>query len=193
VQGRHRRGARDEIALLRWLGHSANSAVGLVRGNRVCLTNAFFRVLDQRDEEWRWSCGAHAALRYLSLRRLACAEAADLLRTGDPVRTCRFERGDCALELRLEGLPTATGPSVVVLGHDVSEQVRSDAHRLRDREARLQEERMRAMGVVASGLAHDLNHALNVIALRLATLRGDPRFATARQSLDGLGGAAGWW
>jgi signal transduction histidine kinase len=188
VQGRHKRGARDEVALLRWLGRSANSAVGLVRGSRVSLTNALFRALDQRGGEWRWSCGAHAALRYPSLRHLACGEAGELLRTGDAVRTCRFERGDCALELQLEHLPTATGPSVVVLAHDVSAQVRGDAHRLRDREARLHEGSMHAMGVVASGLAHDLNHSLNVIALRIATLRADPRFEPARRSLDGLRG-----
>ena len=29
MQARHRRGARDEVALLRWLGRSANSALGL--------------------------------------------------------------------------------------------------------------------------------------------------------------------
>jgi signal transduction histidine kinase/CheY-like chemotaxis protein len=188
VQVRRRRAEKDEVALLRWLGRSANSAVGLVRGNRASLTNSLFRELDQGLGDWRWSCGAHAALRYASLRHLACGEACDLLRTGDAVRTSRYERGDCALELRLERLPTATGPSVVVLAHDVSDQVRRDAHRLRDREARLHEERMHAMGVVASGLAHDLNHSLNVIALRLATLRADPRFEPAKPSLDGLGG-----
>ncbi len=187
MQGRRRRGAKDEVALLRWLGRSAHSAVGLVRGSRVTLTNALFRELYQRDGEWRWSFGQHACVRYPSLWHLACVEARDLLRSGQAGRTCRFERGDCALELRLERLPTATGPAVVLLGHDVSEQVRSDAHWLRDREVRLHEERMHAIGVVASGLAHDLNHSLNVIALRIATLCADPRFEPARRSLDGLG------
>ena len=51
----------------------------------------------------------------------------------------------------------------------------------------MHEERMHAMGVVASGLAHDLNHSLNVIALRIATLRADARFDPARRSLEGLG------
>jgi CheY-like chemotaxis protein/two-component sensor histidine kinase len=51
----------------------------------------------------------------------------------------------------------------------------------------MHEERMHAMGVVASGLAHDLNHSLNVIALRIATLRADPRFDPAQRSLEGLG------
>src|SRR5207237_2726734 len=58
--------------------------------------------------------------------------------------------------------------------------------RLRDREVRLHEQRMHAMGIVASGLAHDLNHSLNVIGLRIATLRADPRFEAARRGLDSL-------
>ena len=180
------RPAKDEIALLRWLGRSTRSAVALVRGGRVALTNGLFRELDPRDGEWRWSFGPHAQLRYPSLRHLASGEARELLRSGDQVRTSRFERGDRALELRLERVPTATGSVVIVLGHDVSDQVRGDADRFRDREARLHEERMHAMGVVASGLAHDLNHSLNVIALRIATLRADPRFEETRRSLDAL-------
>ena len=64
--------------------------------------------------------------------------------------------------------------------------MRRDAERLRDRETRLHEERMHAMGVVASGLAHDLNHSLNLIALRIATLRADPRFEPAARGLDSL-------
>ena len=186
MHGRRKRAARDEIALLRWLGRSANSAVALVRGGRVTLTNALFRELDGGDEEWRWTSGAHAARRHPSLRQLAAAEARALLEGGERVRTSRFEAGDRIVELRLERLPTARGPAVVVLGHDVSAQLRGDADRFRDREARLHEERMHAMGVVASGLAHDLNHSLNVIALRIATLRADRRFDAARRTLEGV-------
>ena len=36
------------------------------------------------------------------------------------------------------------------------------------------------------GVAHDLNHALNVIALRVATLRADPGFNGVRRTLDVL-------
>jgi signal transduction histidine kinase/CheY-like chemotaxis protein len=187
VQGRRMRAARDEVALLRWLGRSAHSAVALVRGGRLTLTNALFRELDAREGEWRWIVGLHGQLRYPSLRHLACGETRELLRGDAPVRTCRFERGDRALEVRLERIPTATGPAVVALGHDVSEQARGEADRLRDREARMHEERMHAMGLVASGLAHDLNHSLNVIALRIATLRADPRFDPAGRTLEGLG------
>src|SRR4051812_17084873 len=72
VPRRRTRAAKDEIALLRWLGRSARSAVALVRGGRVALTNALFREVDPRDGEWRWSFGPHAQLRYPSLRPLAC-------------------------------------------------------------------------------------------------------------------------
>ncbi len=161
MQGRHRRGARDEVALLRWLGRSAQSAVGLVRGNRVSLTNALFRALDQRNGEWRWSCGQHAALRYPSLRHLACGEAGDLLRTGDAVRTCRFERGDCALELRLERLPTAT------CGWNACPPRRDWRGRFR-------------AGARSEPLAQRHRPAHRHAARR-------PRFGPARRSLDGLG------
>src|SRR3989440_6424117 len=120
VQGQRTRAAKDEVALLRWLGRSSHSAVALVRGGRLTLTNALFREVDGREGEWRWSVGPHGQLRYPSLRHLACGEARELLRGDDVVRTCRFERRDRALELRLERILTATGVVVVALGHDVS-------------------------------------------------------------------------
>ena len=55
----------------------------------------------------------------------------------------------------------------------------------------MHEERMHAMGVLASGVAHDLNHALNVIALRVATLRADSQMARSRRTLDVLARVVG--
>ena len=183
---RPKRVARDEIALLRWLGRSSHSGVALIRDGRLTITNALFRQLERTGGEWRWSFGDHAQLRYDGLRQLAAAEARDLLRGREGTRSSRFERGGQATELRFERIRTATGPVVVMLAHDVTEEVRRDAERLRDREVRLHEQRMHAMGIVASGLAHDLNHSLNVIGLRIATLRADPRFEAARRGLDSL-------
>lgn len=185
-QKRPKRVARDEIALLRWLGRSSHCGVALIRDGRVVLTNALFRELERAGGEWRWSFGDHAQLRYEHLRQLAAAEARDLLHGREGTRSSRFERGGQAVELRFERIRTATGPVVVTLAHDMTEEVRREAERLRDREARLHEQRMQRMGVVASGLAHDLNHSLNVIALRIATLRADPRFEPARRGLDSL-------
>src|SRR5689334_2296475 len=75
-----RRGAKDEVALLRWLGRSTRSAVAVVRRGRITLTNALFRELEAREGEWRWSSGPHAQLRYPSLRQLVAGEARDVLR-----------------------------------------------------------------------------------------------------------------
>ena len=191
MRGRRSRGAGDEALLLQWIGRSAQGAVAVVRNGRVALCNDLFRELDDRDGEWRWISGAHAALRYPSLRHLACGEARPLLRGGDAVRACRFERGDRALELRLEQVPAPGGAAVVTLGHDVSDLVHREADRLRGREARLHEERMHAVGIVASGVVHDLNHWLNLIRLRIATLRADRRFEPARRRLDRLNRAVG--
>src|SRR5712671_491474 len=85
VQGPRMRAARDEVALLRWLGRSAHSAVALVRGGRLTLTNALFRELDEREGEWRWIVGPHGQLRYPSLRHLAWGETRELLRGKEPV------------------------------------------------------------------------------------------------------------
>jgi CheY-like chemotaxis protein/nitrogen-specific signal transduction histidine kinase len=90
------------------------------------------------------------------------------------------------LEVRLDPVRTATGRAVVVLARDATEQVSQDNERLRQRESRLHDERMHAMGVVASGVAHDLNHSLNVIALRIARLEADPAMAGARDSLGAM-------
>src|SRR5712691_5339100 len=54
----HQLFASGQVALLRWLGRSAQSAVGLVRGNRLSLTNELFRALDERNGEWRRSVRA---------------------------------------------------------------------------------------------------------------------------------------
>jgi signal transduction histidine kinase/ActR/RegA family two-component response regulator len=188
VHGRWSGEARDTIALLRWLGRSSRSAVALVRDGRLELTNHLFRELEARGGEWRWSVGPHLLLRYPGLRELVLGEAGGHLQRGDAVRTSRYECGALAIELRLEPLPTASGPAVVALIHDVSQALHEDAQRMRDREQRLHEQGMHAMGVATSGLAHDLNHSLHVLALRVATMRSDARFAGAADSLDALSG-----
>jgi CheY-like chemotaxis protein/nitrogen-specific signal transduction histidine kinase len=92
------------------------------------------------------------------------------------------------IEVRLERLESG---EAIALVHDVTGDVRRQREVQRDREALLHEERMHAMGVLASGVAHDLNHSLNIIALRVATLRADPALAAARRTLDVLGRVVG--
>jgi signal transduction histidine kinase len=110
-------------------------------------------------------------VRYASLSALACTEAASPGRAPS-----RFQRDEQVVELRLEKLAAGT----VAMVHDVTAEVRHQVKLQRDREALLHEERMHAMGVLASGMAHDLNHVLNVMALRVATLRADQTLGGAR-------------
>ena len=185
MHGRRRSGAGDQAVLLRWIGGSAHSAVALVRKRRVALASDLFRELDGRPGEWRWSSGPHAELTYPSLRHLACGEARALLQGGEAVRTCCFDRDDCTLDLLLERVDAPEGSAVAMLAQDVSDPVHRAEDRLRRREAYLQQVR-----IAASGLSHELNHSLNLIALRIATLRADPRFEPARRALDILSRAA---
>ena len=173
--------ARD--ALARWTFSSRSTAVAVVKGGDL-EANTRFRALD-RGEAWRWLNGPHARVRYASLTELVRTEAATL---APAPYMARFERAAQVIEVRLERLD---GGEAIALVHDVTGEVRRQQELQRDREALLHEERMHAMGVLASGVAHDLNHSLNIIALRVATLRADPALSAARRTLDVLGRVVG--
>jgi signal transduction histidine kinase/CheY-like chemotaxis protein len=166
--------------LARWIESSRSTALAVVGDGRVTAASARFSALDH-GEAWRWLSGPHARVRYASLSELVRAEATTL---APAPYLSRFERGGQTIEVRLERLES--GEAIAMI-HDVSAETRRQREVQRDREALLHEERMHAMGVLASGVAHDLNHALNVIALRVATLRADPALTSVRRTLDGLG------
>lgn len=158
-------------------GESRETSLALVRGGALGQANACFRRLDDAGGPWRWLSGPHARVRYASLSALVCTEAA----SPGPTPS-RFQRNEQVVEMRLEKVDAGT----VAIVHDVTADVRHQAKLQREREALLHEERMHAMGVLASGVAHDLNHVLNVISLRVATLRADQTLGGARRTLDGL-------
>src|SRR5258705_3706318 len=124
--------------------------------------------------------GPHARVQYATLSELLRGEAATLA----PVPyLARYQRGNQVIEVRLERLESG---EAIALVHDVSAELDRQRQLQREREALLHEERMHAMGVLASGVAHDLNHALNLICLRVATLRADPQLDGSRRALDML-------
>jgi signal transduction histidine kinase/CheY-like chemotaxis protein len=170
-------------AFVRWTFSSRSTAVAVVKGGEL-EANTRFVALDH-GEAWRWLNGPHARVRYASLTELVRTEAGTL---APAPYLARFERTAQVIEVRLERLD---GGEAIALVHDVTGDVRRQRELQRDREALLHEERMHAMGVLASGVAHDLNHSLNVIALRVATLRADPALAAARRTLDVLGRVVG--
>lgn len=94
-------------------------------------------------------------------------------------------KGDVLAEWRR----TATGAAVAMLaltgflGWFIARLARESARRQREREQRMQAEKMEALGQLTSGLAHDLGNLLNVVTLNLEALRA---LAVAPQAAEAL-------
>jgi signal transduction histidine kinase/CheY-like chemotaxis protein len=174
---------RDPFA--RWSETSRRTALAIVAGGELRDANARFSELSAGRGSWSWLDGPHARVRYDDLPQLVRCEAATL---APAPYLSRFERGGQVVEVRLERLD---GSEAIAIVHDVTSELHRQRDLQREREALMHEERMHAMGVLASGVAHDLNHALNVIALRVATLRADSQMARTRRTLDVLARVVG--
>ena len=166
--------------LATWALRTSGSAIALVRGGRVIVSNTCWDELPLADPRsargWR-ELGAEASPA-LPLRDLTVAFAARLLsrrRHGPDLH--RFERSDGGqvLEVRFERVDAPpAAPLVFVLAHDVTASVRAEQELGLAREALFQKQRLEALGVLASGVSHDLNNLLNVLSLRLHLLGADP-------------------
>ena len=64
------------------------------------------------------------------------------------------------------------------LKNEITERRRAEEEVLKGRELLVQQERMRVVGQLASGIAHDLNNTLNVITLRVAAMAKDHSLQT---------------
>ena len=62
---------------------------------------------------------------------------------------------------------------VLLVGQDVTARVQAEEELLRNREMLLNHERLKAVGELASGIAHDLNNSLNALRLRIELLCAD--------------------
>jgi signal transduction histidine kinase len=86
----------------------------------------------------------------------------------------------------------ATGAAVAMLaltlflGWYVARLARESARRARERERRLQAEKLEALGALTSGLAHDFGNLLQVVALNAAMLRSRLRGAGVEDVLSTL-------
>jgi signal transduction histidine kinase/ActR/RegA family two-component response regulator len=163
------------VSFEHWAQTSRGAALAIVAGKAIRSANDKFRELE--GGPWRWVSGPHARIRYQSLTELVVSEA-----DGHATAPSRFERPGVTLELRLERMDG----EVVAMLLDVTQEIARQRVIQQEREAFFHEERMHAMGMLASGVAHDLNHALNIVALRVATLRADPALDRSKRTLDSL-------
>jgi PAS domain S-box-containing protein len=63
---------------------------------------------------------------------------------------------------------------VLVIGQDITARLQAEEELRRNREVLLNQERLKAVGELASGIAHDLNNSLNALRLRIELLCADP-------------------
>jgi PAS domain S-box-containing protein len=64
-------------------------------------------------------------------------------------------------------------PCVLVVGQDITVRVQAEEELRHNREVLLNQERLKAVGELASGIAHDLNNSLNALRLRVELLCAD--------------------
>lgn len=174
----------DAASLLRWARTSESSALAVLRPGGYLLRYPLFDELDAATRGGlRWLSGGSRGDRCRGLAELALHLGQQLLESGQVRSFARFARedGKGAVEVRLERVRRVDGDLAVVIAHPTAARPGRQA----DDDAR-REQRMQAVGMVASGVAHDLNHALNVIALRLARLRQDPSLAKVRAHIESL-------
>lgn len=75
---------------------------------------------------------------------------------------------------------------VLVVGQDVTARVQAEEELRRNRESMLNQERLKAVGELASGIAHDLNNTLNALRLNIELMRSEPGLSSEQEQRLGL-------
>jgi signal transduction histidine kinase len=175
--------------LSNWAMRSSEAALVMLREGKVVASNArWHQLVKPHQGAGKW--GREGSSREpVILETLVAAEARGLAKSGKKALVLRAHRGESqVVELRLERLDMAGHPLVAVMAIDVTERVEREREMARARELLEAQERMRVMGELASGVAHDLNNTLNAIALRVGMLADDPTCdRSQRENLETLG------
>ncbi|WPB76097.1 ATP-binding protein [Archangium violaceum] len=106
---------------------------------------------------------------------------------GQRITRYRREDGGMVLELRSERVGGPRQQLVLEMAHDVTALVRAEEELEQARETLIEREHLRALGDMASGVAHDLSSTLNAMRLRLELIQRDTEFAERQRAhLDAL-------
>ena len=182
----------DRIAiysLAKWALQTDSSAIAVVHERTIEVHNEHFRDLARIAGPWRRVGPERESARaFRDLRELVIQEAEPLLRAHregtNPTWVRRYTRdvGDEILEVRFEhhrATPDGT-PRITALVLDVTEHVGTE-HALAAARSHLGDNaRLRALGELASGMAHDLNNTLGALSLRIELLANDVVCAKAQ-------------
>ncbi len=162
-----------------WALETSASAFALLREGAVLLATTRWHALSHGGP---WQLVDKPQFPPVStLRKVGAAMAQRLLASDGAASIMeRYQEQGRArvLEVRAERIDSTRRPAdplaVLVVAHDITQQVHSERELAQAQTALLEQERLRALGELASGVAHDLNNTLNAMKLRLEMLlRGE--------------------
>jgi signal transduction histidine kinase/CheY-like chemotaxis protein len=165
----------------------APTPIVLVERAAIAFQNHPFQELARKNARASWKrIDAGIAVpqkTYRGLTRLLLAEVAALFGALEESITCLYAREgrDEYLEASYWRVPRPDKTNqVVVMIREATARVHSELEIAHLREALIQHERMRAIGELASGVAHDLNNTLHAMNLRLSLIEQSEVCRTAQ-------------
>ncbi|MHA7627748.1 sensor histidine kinase [Corallococcus sp. M7] len=172
--GEHTRRQVITLKLSRWALETSDSALAVMNASSVVLANSRWHELGRLRGPWRREDdGAER----MALRDVGQAEAAAVLALPEGARVMRYRQVRDAqpqvLEVRAERVTGHMQGQVLVLARDITEQARAEEELATARATLLEREKVRALGELAAGIAHDLRSTLDAMRLRLELLQRD--------------------
>ena len=154
--------------LARWAVRSSGSGLAVIREGSVAISNARWEELEgfDRPGSWRVVGVSPRTGAFRSLREAAMLESASL-REGMRVLRLRRRGERVRIEMRLERIEDRAGNEIIALVHDVTTLAARERELSKARQELVRRERLRAIGELASGVAHDLNNTFNALLLRV--------------------------
>ncbi|NOK19698.1 sensor histidine kinase [Corallococcus carmarthensis] len=175
--------------LSNWALETSDSALAMMNATSVVLANSRWHALGRLRGPWRRE---EDGAQWMVLRDVGQAEAAAVLAlTEGGARVTRYrqtrEKTPRVMEVRAERVTGHMQVQVLVLARDITEQARAEEELASARATLLEREKVRALGELAAGIAHDLRATLDAMRLRLELLQRDVGpTSQGHQHLDAL-------
>jgi signal transduction histidine kinase/ActR/RegA family two-component response regulator len=150
---------------------ASRSGLALYGAHGFLTRNPYWMELARMGETWRPLDAQGTA--HDTFEGAVASLARPLLGTNPKeTRVVRFarERPERVIEVRLEAVVAHARPLVIAQAEDVTDRTRAEREMARAREQMIEHERMRLLGELASGVAHDLNNTLHALSLRIGHL-----------------------